>query len=445
MSGKKSSSPTKAPKRRARSSRPKPKSTESARPESRVKTDPRPFIDITRSAVAEAKFGVEAERIMGVMETLLPDLPDGQEASTALLLYALLQTPSTAAHGLLGTLPVDLRARLFREAWHAADIHNGVNIQHIRKSAQFIAEDICQDSIVDSRHLLMACLVGSAFLGRPRELPVGSTATEDILGRSNSAVRAMTFAGLDALSFLNTVRSSRPGVPSVTAGGFPSFFVFLPQPDRVRILRVEEVGEFLYNGPAQRYPSTLGLLDRSIAKPLQPLVELEHLINDPQTPETQLQQFFEAHPEFLLTDEYMAARPGVLLTGHDQFGLKPDFFLARRDSPLWDIAELKLPDEVLVRGRLARRGLAAAVHWGIDQLRRYREYFFDLNAAKLFRDAYGMEVYYPRLTLIIGRDDSFGDYHERQRLTPPEARILTYDDVLRMAKHRSMILPFVQA
>jgi hypothetical protein len=133
----------------------------------------------------------------------------------------------------------------------------------------------------------------------------------------------------------------------------------------------------------------------------------------------------------------------VLLHATEGFGLKPDFFLQRRDSPLWDIAELKLPTEPLIQGREARRGLAAAVRWGLDQLRRYREYFLDSGLAQHFRETQGLEVYYPKLTLIIGRDNAFGTYRERQRLTPPESRILTYDDLLRLAKHRSLVLPFV--
>jgi hypothetical protein len=69
------------------------------------------------------------------------------------------------------------------------------------------------------------------------------------------------------------------------------------------------------------------LLDHSISKPLSALIELEDLVNEPSTPEAKFQAFFEAHPEFLLADEYVSARPGVLLTGNLEFGLKPDFFL----------------------------------------------------------------------------------------------------------------------
>jgi hypothetical protein len=44
----------------------------------------------------------------------------GQRAHHFSALYALLQMPSTAAHGLLGTLPTDLRARLAQEFRYGA-------------------------------------------------------------------------------------------------------------------------------------------------------------------------------------------------------------------------------------------------------------------------------------------------------------------------------------
>jgi hypothetical protein len=254
----------------------------------------------------------------------------------------------------------------------------------------------------------------------------------------------MVEAGLEPLEFLERIQTPESRIIT-PAKPFPGFFVFWRQPDRTRVLRIEEVGEFVHKpGGTLSYPATLGLLDSSVGKGLAPLLEFEDLINDDQTPESAFQRFFEVNPEFLLTDEHLAARPGILLESPEGFGLKPDFFLQRRDSPLWDIAELKLPSEKLVRGRIQRRGLAAAVTRSLDQLRRYREFFLDSSLSAKFRTKYGLEVYYPRLTLIIGRDDAFGTYHERQRLTPPGARLLTYDDLLRLAKHRSLVLPFVE-
>jgi hypothetical protein len=289
----------------------------------------------------------------------------------------------------------------------------------------------------------MVCLIGSGLLGGGPELGIPDTSTKFILGRSNSAVRAMEEAGVNSLQFLETVRrkpSNNPIKPH------PSFYVFWKQPDRTRILRVEEVGEFEHQqaGGNIHYPATLGLLDSSTARNLQALIELEALVNDIRTPEHEFQGFFERHPEFLMSDEHVDVRPGILLSGSPDFGLKPDFFLQRRDTPLWDLAELKLPSAKLVRGIPQRRGLTAAVQSAMDQLRTYKDFFLDNKLAEDFRKQHGLEIYHPRLTLIIGRDASFGSYHERQRLSPPEVRLLTYDDLVRIAKHRALVLPFVE-
>src|ERR1700761_1241933 len=87
-----------------------------------------------------AEPSLEVERVLRVVEALLPDLSNYKEPSTALLLYALLQTPSTAAYSLLGALPVDLRARLANEAWQSANVRNGVPVEHLRQAAAWIAE-----------------------------------------------------------------------------------------------------------------------------------------------------------------------------------------------------------------------------------------------------------------------------------------------------------------
>jgi len=391
----------------------------------------------------EPSVSPEFETILRVMDRLRQDFGPTTEANTALLLYTLLQTPGIAAHDYIGTLDPELRARLVVEALEGSQgRQNGISTEHIRYAARRVAIEVCNDSSIDSRHLLLVCLVGSGWLARAPELPVSSTESEHILGYSNLAVRAMRFAGVNPLEFLEQVRAPQSEL-SQSRSHFPGFFIFWPQGDRTRVLRVEEVGEF-YHQPTTNivYPATLGLLDTSLGKPLSALLEFEDLLNDPRAPEAAYQRFFEAHPEFLFTDQHLAVKAGVLLHATEGFGLKPDFFLQRRDAPLWDIAELKLPGARLVQGRPARRGLAAAVRWGMDQLQRYREYFLDSGLAQRFRDTHGLEVYHPKLTLIIGRDDAFGTYQERQRLTPPESRILTYDDLLRLAKHRSLVLPF---
>ena len=157
----------------------------------------------------------------------------------------------------------------------------------------------------------------------------------------------------------------------------------------------------------------------------------------------QLSALLRKTPGVLFTDQHLAAKAGVLLHAAEGFGLKPDFFLQRRDAPLWDIAELKLPFEKLVQGRPARRGLAAAVRWGMDQLQRYREYFSRLWLSKSFSRNTWIRSVSPEAHSDYWAGRCVGTYRERQRLTPPESRILTYDDLLRLAKHRSLVLPFI--
>ena len=395
--------------------------------------------------VRDSKPGPEVDTVLSVLAELRKDL-QLEGPSTALLLYALLQLPGTKAAHVIGSLEGSLRARLAMESLEQARaLRNAIPREHILYAARRIALEVCNDAKIDSRHLLMTCLVGSGFLANPPELPVQLTDTRFILGRSNTAVRAMTYAGMDAEAFLDEVRSFSLKNTKLLRG-LPNFVMLWRYGDRIRALRLEEIGEFFHSRVSglSQFPVTLGLPDHSIAKPLESVLEFESLLNDPKTPELEFQRFFERNPEFLMTDEHVAVRPGFSLTGgsEDYFGLRPDFLLQRRDVPFWDIAELKLPSAKMVRGRAQRRGWAAAVHSALDQLREYRRYFEDPELARQVREKMGVEVYYPRLTLVIGRDAAFGSYQERQKLVPPEARILTYDDVLRLAKHRSLVLPF---
>jgi hypothetical protein len=402
----------------------------------------------TRDGEAGPEPGIEVAGVLAVARQLLGDLRI-PEPNTALLLYTLLQLPGTIGHRFLGTLPDQLRAQLTLESLQQASLGgNGISFEHINYAAGRIARDICGDSAIDSRHLLLTCLIGSGFLGSSPELRIPDTATKFILGRSNMAVRAMRYAGVNPEAFLEAIRAA----PSKSAQGdgqqsFPSFILLWRQRDRIRAFRLEDLGEFVHQPLSPKvasFPATLGLPEHSLIKSNDSILELEELLNNSKAAELEYQRFFEKHPEFLMTDEHVAVRPGVTLTAGDRYGLRPDFFLQRRDVPFWDIAELKLPTAKLVQGRPARRGWAAAVHSAVDQLREYRRFFEDPALARQIRERHGLEVYYPRLTLIVGRDAAFGSYKERQRLVPPEARILTYDDLLRLAKHRSIILPLLR-
>ena len=54
----------------------------------------------------------------------------------------------------------------------------------------------------------------------------------------------------------------------------------------------------------------------------------------------------------------------------------------------------------------------------------------------------GMEIYRPRLMVIIGRASEFSDAFERQKLRDrnPDIEIVTYDDILSFAKDRMILV-----
>jgi hypothetical protein len=323
----------------------------------------------------------------------------------------------------------------------AKSVYNPSPLEYFRLAAERVQRDLCGDSHLDSRHFLLSCLVGKAFLGPDRCLgPNDHLTNEQLIGYGNDSVMAMRAANIDVVTFISQLRESRSLLPE------PSFLAVVPDVAHSRycVFKMAKVGEFAFSSCRDTiFPASMGLLPQSTAKSLDAIAEFEDLINSVKTNEPDFQRFFELHPEFLLCDEHITARPGVLLCADTPPGLKPDFFLQRRDTNLWDLAELKKHTARLARGRETRRGLSAAVHSAWDQLKEYRNYFFDETKAAAIREAHGIDVFWPRLTLIIGRDSGFGSYRERQRVVPPELRLLTYDDVLAFAKHRSLVLPFM--
>ena len=53
-----------------------------------------------------------------------------------------------------------------------------------------------------------------------------------------------------------------------------------------------------------------------------------------------------------------------------------------------------------------------------------------------------MQIYEPKLIVLIGRASEFQDELDRQRLSAdnPEIEVVTYDDLLKYAKRRRMII-----
>jgi hypothetical protein len=102
---------------------------------------------------------------------------------------------------------------------------------------------------------------------------------------------------------------------------------------------------------------------------------------------------------------------------------------------------LKLPSEQVVIGPNSHAAQAAAITKAAGQLRNYAAYFDDRDAAAKIEKNLGIRCYRPKLTVVIGRDPSRFDAEEQRRAltAQPDLRVLTYDDLLRAARHRLLL------
>lgn len=174
--------------------------------------------------------------------------------------------------------------------------------------------------------------------------------------------------------------------------------------------------------------------------------ELEFLINDPKATEAEFQKFFERHPHFLRKWDHREVFPHVYLTSNDQGPLIPDFILTNvgtQDAAIIDIKRtLRAPTKRLIRHQDNRVRFADAVQEAYAQLRTYRRWFEVPENRKMLTSKLGMEIYNPRLMVIIGRTSEFRDSVERARLRAdnPDVEIVTYDDILRFAQARMVFI-----
>lgn len=76
------------------------------------------------------------------------------------------------------------------------------------------------------------------------------------------------------------------------------------------------------------------------------------------------------------------------------------------------------------------------------QLLEYRDWFEEKANRKKLIDKIGMEIFRPRLAVVIGRSTEFDCGIDRQKLSArnPEIDVVTYDDILAYAKKRMVAI-----
>jgi hypothetical protein len=166
--------------------------------------------------------------------------------------------------------------------------------------------------------------------------------------------------------------------------------------------------------------------------------ELEHLVNDPRTKELTLQDFFARYPDFILNDDYKAAHPHVILGGLENESLIPDFVLEPvSQGAFCDLLELKLPKAKVFTLKKNRTRFSSAVLDACAQLREYSNHFeSQINRSRIKRQ-YGLNIYKPRMIVIIGRKGNFDPLIVRRAAGDfPHLQLKTYDEIIERIRHR---------
>jgi hypothetical protein len=168
------------------------------------------------------------------------------------------------------------------------------------------------------------------------------------------------------------------------------------------------------------------------------LQELNYLLSAPHLRESQLQSFFERNDSFFRMLGYKNVYPHVILEKYVGNTLIPDFILEPFDEEWCDILDLKLPQQSVFVGGRDRKDFSHSVHQLRAQLREYSAYFDDEKLAKRVKDRYGIKVYKPKLIGVIGKHiDHADDRQIRRAMTQdPSFRVITFDELVALAKHR---------
>ena len=162
------------------------------------------------------------------------------------------------------------------------------------------------------------------------------------------------------------------------------------------------------------------------------IVGLNRLLDDKKTPENKYQRFFEENPVIFEVLGYQESYPQPRLPLPDGEFLIPDF-LAKRVDGFFEIIDLKLPQEKILKSKQHRNSLYAKIYEYMNQVKRYAQYFDEQQNRSFVKSTYGYDVQKrPSYTLIAGRDASVDKkgLYELLRDPPTALHIITYDQLL---------------
>lgn len=176
---------------------------------------------------------------------------------------------------------------------------------------------------------------------------------------------------------------------------------------------------------------------------LEEIKEFEKLINSPNTREVEMLAFLEEHPLFLTNSISNDAKifSQILLGSSEEsrLRLRPDFFLNPGGNERWIIVELKRPSFKVVHEKGGKFWFSSTVFEAVAQLRQYKDYFESPWHRETIKNMSGIDVYKPRLMVIIGND--YGGLAKEEiielKASLPDVEILTYSEILQRIKNLS--------
>lgn len=162
------------------------------------------------------------------------------------------------------------------------------------------------------------------------------------------------------------------------------------------------------------------------------ITTLERLLAEKVLGEDQYQGFLERHPVVFELLGYEEASPHVELPRKEDGPLVPDF-IGRKVNKLYDIIEIKTPDEKLLKLTKNREGLYAGMNEYLAQVDVYREYFDEADNRERVKTSCGLDIQKrPDILMIVGRDAAVDHkkLHAVIRRHGAPLHLLTYDMLL---------------
>jgi hypothetical protein len=175
---------------------------------------------------------------------------------------------------------------------------------------------------------------------------------------------------------------------------------------------------------------------------LDEIAELEEMIRNPKASEKDFQKYFDAHPHFFRRWDCREVYSQVYLARDEEGPLVPDFILTNPEVQQATILELKLPKPKLVRRQKNRNRFAQCVMEARSQLLEYKDWFEDKRNRERLIGKVKMEIFRPRLAVVIGRSADFRCAIDRQKLAArtSDIEVVTYDDMLAHARRRMVFI-----